>query len=69
MITLSELLDMEIDSISPVSGEPIKYSPEFRIAIQSKTEDGIHIIVHAIGHNSDTLDLIVNGDHIAHLGD
>ena len=68
MTTLGELLDMEIDGVSPVTGEEIKYSPEFRVAVQSKTEDGIHIIIHAVGHNSETLDLVVNDDHVAPLG-
>lgn len=45
-------------------GNTVMVSPEFRVAVQSKTDEGIHVIVHANGHNSDTVDLIVTGDEI-----
>jgi hypothetical protein len=67
MSTLQDLLNMEIKGKSPVTGNDIKFSPEFRVAVQSKTKEGVHIIIHAVGHNSETLDLIVSGDNVAHL--
>jgi hypothetical protein len=42
----------------------VDVTPEFRVAVQSITEDGVHIIIHANGHNSDTLDFIVSGDEL-----
>ena len=37
-----------------------KITPEFRIAVQCTDKHGwVHIIVHALGHNSETLDLMV----------
>ena len=40
----------------------IEISPEFRVAIQHITDEGVHAIIHANGHNSDTLDLLVKGN-------
>ena len=37
-----------------------KITPEFRIAVQGVDDRGwVHIIVHALGHDSATLDLMV----------
>jgi hypothetical protein len=63
-MTLEQLLRMEIKGKSPVSKEDISYPPEFRVAVQSKTDDGVHIIIHANGHNSETLDFIVRGNKL-----
>lgn len=48
-------------------GDDIEISPEFRVAVQSITPDGVHIIIHANGHNSDTLDFIVSGNELKAL--
>lgn len=58
-MTLQDLLSMEIKDISPVTGKSITYSPDFRVAVQAKTAAGIHIIIHAMGHDSGTLDFLV----------
>lgn len=42
----------------------VEFTPEFRIAVQSVDDRGwVHIIVHALGHNSDTLDLMIGGSN------
>lgn len=56
-----ELLEMKVIG-QDKDGNDIELSPEFRIAIQGKKMGGIHIIVHPIGHNGDTLDFIVKGN-------
>ena len=66
-MTLEDLLKMQIDGISRVTNKPIKYSPDFRIAVQGERDGGIHIIVHAQDHDSDTLDFIVNGNELTPL--
>ena len=65
--TLQDLLDMEVES-EDKDGNKVIVSPEFVIKVQSKTMDGLHILIHALGHSSETVDLIVNGDDIQHLG-
>ena len=42
-------------------------SPDFRVAVQSVREDGVHIIVHAEGHDSDTMDFLVRGNELAEI--
>lgn len=68
MSTLEDLLRMKVKGISPVTKEPIEYSPEFRVAVQGESGDGVHVIVHANGHDSDTLDFIVSGNELKRLG-
>lgn len=39
---------------------------EFRISVQNFDHpEGIHIIVHAVGEDSDTVDFVVSGNEIA----
>ncbi len=47
--------------------EPIEYSPPFEVAVQSITEEGVHIIIHPSGVNGDTLDYLVTGDTLKRL--
>ena len=68
-LTLEQLLRMKIAGTSPVTGKAIQYPPEFRVAVQNETEDGVHIIVHANGHNSETLDFIVKGNELIDYND
>jgi hypothetical protein len=42
-------------------------SPEFRVSVQLITDAGVHFIIHADGHSSDTLDLVANANSIAIL--
>ena len=65
--TIEDLLKMQVDGVSPVSGKDITFSPEFRVSIQRITEYGVHFIIHANGHNSPTLDLIANGNKLSEL--
>ena len=65
---LFDLLSMEIES-EDKDGNPVMVPPEFLMKVQTKTEDGIHVIVHPLGHGGITIDLVVNPDSIAYLGD
>lgn len=67
MRDLETLLRMQVEDVSLVSGETISYSPEFRVAVQQIGEGGVHIIIHADGHSSDTLDFIVSGNELKGL--
>lgn len=60
-MTLEDLLDMKVYAKNK-DNEDIEITPEFRVAVQSFQGDGTHIIIHANGHDSDTLDFIVSGD-------
>mgnify|MGYP001584900524 FL=1 len=63
--TLENLLRMTVP-VGPgciaLEGSPM--SPEFRLSIQEITDDWVRFIVHANGHDSDTMDLIVRGNSI-----
>lgn len=66
-MSLEKLLRMEIKGTSPITGEDISYPPEFRVAVQNKTDEGVHIIIHANGHNSDTLDFLVRENELIQM--
>ena len=61
---LYELLSMEVEIDSPVLGKKVMITPEFRVAFQGNKQGGKHFIIHASGHNSDTLDIVVKPDRI-----
>jgi len=59
---------MKIDGTSPVTKQPIQYAPEFRVSVQDECDGGVHIIIHADGHNSETLDFMVTGNNLKPIG-
>lgn len=63
--TLEQLLRMTVPvpagCIAP-EGTPI--SPEFRVSVQNIFDESVRIIIHANGHDSDTLDFRVQGNQI-----
>ena len=61
--TLENLLRMECDTVS-VTGQDIVVVPNFRVAVQKKTDAGVHIIIHADDFDSDTLDFVVKGNEL-----
>lgn len=65
-MNLQQLLSMKVVAKDKDDNE-IEISPEFRVAVQSIMSNGVHIIIHADGHNSDTLDLVVMGNDILKL--
>lgn len=67
MKTLQNLLSMKVTS-EDASGNTVEVTPNFRVAVQSTSKEGTHIIVHPIDHNGDTLDLLVNGNTLTPLG-
>ena len=68
--TIEELLSMKVKGKNGVlkeQGKPceVEVSPEFRVAVQNITDEGVHIIIHANGHNSDTIDLLVKDNKVS----
>lgn len=64
MSTLETLLQMTVPA-KDKGGNDIRITPEFRVAVQHITESGCpRIIIHANGHNSDTLDFVVDGNEL-----
>lgn len=61
--TLQELLQMTVSGRDK-DGNLIDFPPEFRVAVQEKTKQGVRIIVHAYDHNSETLDFWVQEDQL-----
>jgi len=72
MITLQELLLMKVPA-KDKDGNDITISPEFCMKVQpgylddDSPNDEVHVIVHAVGHSSDTLDFIVKGNELIPL--
>lgn len=66
MATLEQLLRMKVKSTDK-DGNEVEVSPEFRVAVQDADDKGVHIIVHAMGHDSDTLDFKVSGNRLEDL--
>jgi len=50
-----------------VAPEGSPMSPRFRVDVQHAFEDGVHFIIHADGHSSDTLDLVAKGNSLTPL--
>lgn len=63
-MTLQDLLSMTVESKN-ISRGIIQVPPEFRVTVQEKTEQGVRIIIHADGHNSETMDFWVKGDELS----
>ena len=57
MKTLEQLLEMKVETRNG-----IKFTPDFRIAVQENKRGCTHIIIHPAGHNGDTLDFLVKGN-------
>lgn len=62
MKTLQELLEMKVTTKNSEGDTSPEFSPDFRVAVQAIHEDGVHIIIHPMYHNGDTLDFIVRGN-------
>lgn len=65
-MTLEKLLRMTVPA-KDKDGNDIKITPDFRVAVQNLEcevdgKKGVHVIVHAQNHNSDTVDLLVCGN-------
>jgi len=74
MSTLENLLRMQVSKLPNGTilrdkhGFVIAFTPEFRVAVQSITEDGVHVIIHANGHDSDTVDLLIKNNDVSVIG-
>jgi len=62
MKTLQELLEMKVTTKNNEGDTSPEFSPDFLVAVQAIHEDGVHIIIHPMDHNGDTLDFIVRGN-------
>jgi len=67
MSTLEQLLNMKVRADTMQNGKEVFITPDFRITVQKKTLDGIHIIIHPMGHNGETLDFIVRDNTLIQL--
>lgn len=67
-MTLEDLLRMTVP-VGPgcVAPEDTPMSPDFRVAVQEITDDGVRVIIHADGHTSETMDYVVQGDSLRQL--
>ena len=62
-MTLQDLLSMTVESTN-LSRGVIQVPPEFRVAVQEKPDQGVRIIIHADGHDSETMDFWVSGNEL-----
>lgn len=67
MKTLEELLRMKVTINTTDGNTTPEFSPDFRVAVQNIHHDGVHIIVHPLGHNGETLDLFVRGNQLSNV--
>ena len=67
-MTLEDLLRMTVP-VGPgcISPEGTPMSPEFSVSVQGMGEAGVYFIIHARGHDSETLDFIVKGNKLEQL--
>lgn len=70
-MTLEELLRMTVPG-QDKGGNDIKITPDFRLAVQTTRamvsgEPAVHIIIHPIGHNGETLDFAVCGNTLIEI--
>ena len=68
MKTLQELLETKVTSKNIDGDTSPEFSPDFRVAVQAIHDDGVHIIIHPMSHNGETLDLMVRGNTISMVG-
>ena len=67
-MNLEQLLRMTVPvPAGCVTPEGTPMSPEFRVSVQEVRDDGVRVIIHAFGHDSETLDLLVRGNTLQQL--
>lgn len=62
-MTLQKLLETLVEGADK-DGNPVQYSPDFRVAVQQVKDGGLHFIIHPQDHNGETLDFIVRGNEL-----
>jgi len=67
--TLEDLLRMKVDGFRAVDNKKINVTPDFRVAVQRVTDQGVHFIIHAAGFDSETLDFVAVGNTLYELGE
>ena len=66
MSTLEVLLGMKVPA-KDKDGNPVEIQPDFLVKVQQTVGGRPHIVVHALGFNSETLDFVVNGNKLVPL--
>jgi hypothetical protein len=65
-LTLEELLKTKVkDDFN--EKKDVQFVPDFRVAVQNTTAEGVHFIIHPFGYDGDTLDFIVKGNVLKQL--
>lgn len=62
-MTLEDLISMRVKS-HDVNGNCVLVSPDFRVSVQRFDDEGAHVIIHADGHDSETLDLCIQDNDV-----
>lgn len=62
-MTLEDLISMRVKS-HDINDNDVLVSPDFRVSVQRFDDDGVHVIIHADGYNSETLDLCIQDDDV-----
>lgn len=66
-MTLEGLLRTKLETKNGGTGEPVSVPHSFVVGIQHEDEDGVHFIIHPLGHSGETLDFVVAGDELTQL--
>ncbi|WP_421921625.1 hypothetical protein [Marinobacter salarius] len=66
-MTLEEQLKTKKIVRSPVTEQEVSVPLSFIVDVQEEREDGVHFIIHPLGHSGDTLDFVVNGNDLKAL--
>lgn len=69
MKTLEKLIreSSYINEDEDTTGYGLTVYPDLRLSVQKVTDEGIHIIIHVDGRNSNTLDFIINDNELKEL--
>lgn len=63
MSKLETLLEMKVPA-KDKHGNPVEIQPDFLVKVQQTVDGHPHVIVHALGFDSETLDFIVDGNKL-----
>ncbi len=62
---LEDMLRMKVSStLTEQYGAIGKFTPDFRVAVQEVNDEGVRVIIHASGYDSDTFDLLIKSNSI-----
>lgn len=67
-MTLEDLLRTKVQDHFEHAGD-VEFVPDFRVAVQGESEDGVHFIIHPDGYDGNTLDFIAKGNEVKPMVD